>query len=87
MLTEEYLNRCLDFVTIEPARNLGLAEKYGVQVGRPAHCIVLDATSDREVVQRHPPVLLSLHGGKKIFERQPAVTSWAIDVEGRLPGL
>jgi len=87
MLTEEYLNRCLDFVTIEPARNLGLSSEYGIEVGKPAHCIVLDATSDREVVQQHPLVLLNLHGGQKILERQPSVTTWAIDVSGHGPSL
>lgn len=78
MLTEDYLNRCLDFVTIYPAQNLGLSDKYGIEVGKPAHCILLDAKSDREVVQHHPVVLLSVHHGQIVLERQPPVTRWAL---------
>ena len=43
MLSEEYLDRCLDFVTTNPARNLGV--EYGIEVGKPASFIVLDAST------------------------------------------
>lgn len=74
MLSEEYLHRCLDFVTTNPARNLGV--EYGIEVGKPASFIVLDAPTDGQVLQLHAPVLLSVHRGQTLFERQPAVTRW-----------
>lgn len=78
MLSEEYLDRCLDFVTTNPARNLGV--EYGIEVGKPASFIVLDASTDRQVLQLHAPVLLSVHRGQTVLERQPAVTRWVAEL-------
>jgi len=78
MLSEEYLDRCLDFVTTNPARNLGV--EYGIEVGKPASFIVLDASTDRQVLQLHAPVLLSVHRGQPVLERQPDVTRWAAEL-------
>ncbi|MGA9522485.1 MAG: amidohydrolase family protein, partial [Myxococcaceae bacterium] len=77
MLTGEYLHRCLDFITVNPAGNLGV-EDYGVDVGKAANFLVLDATSDMDAVQHDADVLLSIHGGREVFRKQPAKIEWAL---------
>lgn len=77
MLTPEYLDRALDFITLNPARNLGL-EDYGVAEGRPASLLVLDAPDDRTAVRERAEVLLSVHRGREVFRRRPAETTWAV---------
>lgn len=78
MLTSEYIHRCLDFITVNPARNMGLESRYGVKQGYPATLLVLDARSEKEVLKVHAPVLLSMHNGRTVFTREPAVTTWAM---------
>ncbi|QDZ43336.1 amidohydrolase family protein [Corynebacterium sp. sy039] len=75
MLTPTYLDNCLEFITTNPARNLRL-NNYGIAEGNPANLIVLDATSQRDALQHSAPVLLSIHNGKKIFERAAAPAQW-----------
>lgn len=78
MLSEGYIDRCLDFVTTNPARNLGILSAYGIDTGKPASFIILDAPNDRIVLQKHATVLLNVHEGRVIFKRQPELTTWAI---------
>jgi cytosine/creatinine deaminase len=72
LLTAEHLGRALDFITINGARNLGIADRYGIQEGKPAHCIVLDCASDADAVRHQADVLCSVHGGRTVFTRRPA---------------
>ena len=75
MLTAEHIDAALDFITTNPARNLGL-EDYGISEGAHADLLVLDAQSDREVVREHPDVLLSLHRGVEVFRQEPRRRTW-----------
>lgn len=75
MLTAGFLDTALDFITSNPARNLGLTD-FGVREGGRADLLVLDAASDREVVREHPDVLLSLHGGVEVFRQEPRRVTW-----------
>ncbi|WP_040158464.1 amidohydrolase family protein [Nigerium massiliense] len=78
MLTPAYLDRALDFLTLHPATNFGLADRYGIEEGRLASLLVLDAADDTAVVRTHPDVLLSVHEGREVLRRVPAQTTWAL---------
>lgn len=78
MLTAKYMDRCLDFVTVDPATNMGLNDVYGIKEGLPANCLVLDAEWDREVLRLLPPVLLSIHNGREVFRRPEAPVQWSL---------
>lgn len=71
MLSDPHLARALDFITSHGARNLGIEDRYGIEEGKPAHCIVLDCATDREAVQHQAAVLCSVHHGKTVFTRRP----------------
>jgi len=77
MLTGEHLENCLDLITANPARNLGL-DGYGITEGAPASLLVLDAHDDAGAVREGAEVLLSLHQGREVFRRHPARTDWAV---------
>lgn len=77
MLAEPYLSESLDFVTVNPARNLQITD-YGVSEGNRANLVVLDATSDHEAVRTDAPVLLSVHKGKTVFRMDPPTRQWEI---------
>lgn len=78
MLGADYLDRALDFIQVNPSRNLGVSEENSLIEGGPANLLVLDAQSDRDVVRFHPTVLLSIHNGKEVFRAQPASYTWSI---------
>lgn len=77
MLTPDHLPRSLDFITENPAGNLGLSG-YGVAEGNRADLLVLDAVDDKAAVQRKAAVLLSMHRGKTVLRREPAKPHWEI---------
>lgn len=76
MLMPAYLDRALDFISTNPARNLDLPG-WDVAEGNPAHLIILDAVSELEAVRFHADVLCSVHAGREVFRRRPALTDWA----------
>lgn len=77
MLVPAHLSTALDFITTNPAGNLSLTD-YGIAEQNPANLLVLDASDDKEAVQRGAEVLLSIHNGKEVLRREPAAAQWAI---------
>ena len=61
------------------AKNLGISDRYGIAEGKPANCIVLDCSTDKEAVQCQPDVLCSVHNGKTVFTRKPAAYTTTMD--------
>lgn len=70
LLQPQYLDSCLELITTNGAANM-CREDYGIAVGNPADCLVLDATSDRDAVQHRADVLVSLHHGEVVFRQEP----------------
>lgn len=75
MMGYEDLQHCLDLISVNGAHNLCIEDVYGIEAGKPANFIVLDAKDDYEALRTLSPVLLSVHNGKTIVETKPAVTS------------
>nr|OQO25050.1 hypothetical protein B0A51_07143 [Rachicladosporium sp. CCFEE 5018] len=76
MLTAQYIDRCLDFISLNPATNMGLQDYYGLEEGKPASFLILGATSDREALRMQPRVLLSVHDGKEVFRQAAPAIEW-----------
>jgi cytosine/creatinine deaminase len=51
MLSDTHLSQALEFITSNGAKNLGISDRYGIEEGKPANCIVLDCSTDKEAVQ------------------------------------
>ncbi len=71
MMGFEDLARSLDLVTDNSARTMNLGERYGIEVGRPANLVILDAESDYEAVRRQAKARVSIRGGKVLMTRLP----------------
>lgn len=61
------------FVTHNAARTLNLGDDYGIEVGRPARFVVLDAPSWFDALNWNAPVLRSYRDGRLIARSEPAV--------------
>ncbi len=71
MMGYEDIRHCLDFISINGARNLCIEDSYGIEEGKPANFIILDAKNDYETIRFLSPVLMSVHSGKTIAVKQP----------------
>lgn len=72
MLGFEDLQRSLDLVTDNSAKTLNLGEGYGIEVGRPANLLILEAASDYEMLRSQGHALVSIRAGQVLMRRTPA---------------
>jgi cytosine/creatinine deaminase len=63
-----------DLITANPAKALRMGRRYGVNVGRPANLVVLEAKSEIHALARLAPPLFVLRKGRVIVERSRSVT-------------
>ena len=75
MMGYDDLKHSLDFISYNGAKNLCIEEEYGIEVGKPASFILLDGKDDYEIVRMQSAVVLSVHKGKTIVEKKPAVAT------------
>lgn len=71
MMGYEDIMNAYKFITTNAARSLHLGERYGVDVGRPASFVVMDAANYYDALNYNSPVLASYKAGKKIAEASP----------------
>jgi len=80
MTSLDGMRACFDAVTVNNARVLGLAD-YGLEVGRSADCVLLQACSPIEAIRLRAHRLWVMRRGK-VIARSPAVAA-QIDLPGR----
>lgn len=73
MMGYEDIRSSYKFISTNAARTLHLGEKYGLEVGRPASFIVLDAEHYYDALNQNAAVLLSVKDGRAIAEGVSAV--------------
>ena len=71
MMGYEQILNSYRFVTHNAARCLHLQDRYGLEVGKPANFIVLNAENFYDALNLRAEVLLSVHRGRKIAETKP----------------
>jgi cytosine deaminase len=85
MLGYEDIQRSLDLITVNGAKTLGVgSESYGLDVGKPANLIVMDAPNTFECVRTQSSVLLSIRDGKKLAQTPPSKTTLIDPVTGEV---
>lgn len=68
------LNESLRLVTTHSARTMNVQDRYGIEVGKPASFVVLDATSGYDAVRRRAAVLHSVRKGRVVARTVPSQT-------------
>ncbi|STC68515.1 amidohydrolase family protein [Corynebacterium pilosum] len=77
MLTPQHMDSCLDFITTNPAYNLGITDHYGIEPGKDASLVIIDAATQQEVLRQGSTIVYSMHKGREIFRAKPAEVTWA----------
>ncbi|MFI3238701.1 MAG: cytosine deaminase [Lachnospiraceae bacterium] len=73
MMSFEEIDSALDLVTTNGAKTMNLASTYGIEVGKEANFIVLNAKSEFEAICERVGVLRSVRSGKTLFYKEPEI--------------
>ena len=78
MTGREEVNACYQMVTTNGAKTLNLQQKYGVEVGKPASLIVLDAKDYYDAIRTRNQPRYVISQGKIIASTTSAVTNFSL---------
>ena len=67
----EEIDRYLDLITVNGAKTMNLTNSYGIEAGKPANFIVLDAKNEFEAVSERADVSASIRNGEFLFKKAP----------------
>ncbi len=70
------IDACYNMVTWNGAKTLHLEDRYGIEVGKPANLIVLDAGDRNEAIRRRATVQAVISRGTLIAETTPPQSQW-----------
>ncbi len=73
MMGYEDIMNSYKFITDNAAKTLHITDRYGIEVGKPASFVVMDAENYYDALNRNAAVLASYKDGKKIAESSPSV--------------
>lgn len=68
------LQDAFNYVTYNGAKTLHISDNYGIEVGKPANCILLNAHDFYNALNKHVEVLYNIRHGKVLTETKPAET-------------
>lgn len=80
MMSFEEIDNALDLITTNGAITMNLQDSYGIEEGKPANFIVLNAKSEFEAICERAGVLSSVRNGKALFVREPQVVETTIEL-------
>ncbi len=63
------IERDLNLITCNGAITLAIEDQYGLEAGKPANFIVLDAPSAFEAIRQRADVLASIRNGEYLFKK------------------
>lgn len=68
------LQDAFNYVTYNGAKTLHISDNYGIEVGKPANCILLNAHDFYNALNKHVEVIYNIRHGKVLAETKPAET-------------
>ena len=77
MMSIPEIENALDLITVNGARTLHILDDYGIEAGKSANFIVLNAKGEFEAVCERVNVAMSIRSGECLFERAPEVITTA----------
>lgn len=78
VMSPEEVKTDLDLITYNGARCLNIQDSYGLEPGKEANFIIIDAPNPTEAIRTRAGVLASIRRGQYLFKKKPA--SYEIDL-------
>ncbi len=73
----DQIERLFDMITVNSAKAMRLEEGYGLEEGKPAHLLILDAATVFDAIRLTPECLYVIRHGKVALKTTPAVRQLA----------
>lgn len=73
------IDACYDMITWHGAKTLSLTEEYGIEVGKPANLIVLDAADRYDAIRRRATVRYVVSRGKLLASTETPTLDWKLN--------
>lgn len=80
MMSFEEIDKALDLITVNGAKTMHLSDEYGLEVGKPASFLILEADSAFEAIRQRADVIRSVRNGMELFVKQIAPVKTEIDL-------
>ena len=80
MMSFEEIDKALGLITVNGAKTMHLSDEYGLEVGKPASFLILEADSAFEAIRQRADVIRSVRNGKELFVKQIAPVKTEIDL-------
>lgn len=78
MMSPKEIEQALDLVTVNGAKAMNLSNQYGLEKGKPANFIILDAKNALDAVCERVGILASIRNGEYLVKKEPAAVVEAI---------
>ena len=73
MMSFDEINNALDLITVNGAKTLHIEDKYGIEVGKDANFIALNAKNEFDAILERVGVNVSVRKGEFLFKKQPQI--------------
>ncbi|WP_342431810.1 amidohydrolase family protein [Neobacillus sp. FSL H8-0543] len=73
------INKAFDLITYNGANIMRVNDEFGIEIGKPANLIILDAKDAYEAIRERAEVLASIRNGEYLFKREPRKNEIDID--------
>ncbi|BAU11819.1 cytosine deaminase [Leptolyngbya sp. NIES-3755] len=70
------IDACYNMVTWGGAKTLNIENQYGIEVGKPANLIVIDAIDKYDAIRRRATVQYVISQGKLLAQTEPPKSKW-----------
>ena len=76
----EEIDNALDLITVNGAKTMHIQDEYGLEEGKPANFIVLEAKSEFDAVCERAGILASVRNGEYLLKKEPQVIQTDIEI-------
>ncbi|MUV36422.1 Cytosine deaminase [Lentibacillus sp. JNUCC-1] len=80
----EQIVNSIDLITSNSAKTMHIEDEYGIETGKPANMIVLNAENEYEAIRKQAIVTHSIREGTIIAETKPAQTTVTLETEEKI---
>lgn len=80
MMSFPEIDHALDLVTVNGAKTMHLSKEYGLEEGKPANFIVLNAKSEFEAICERAGILASVRNGAYLIKKEPEIVHTSVDI-------
>ena len=80
MMSFQEIDHALDLITVNGAKTMHLQDSYGIEEGKPANFVVINAKSEFEAICERAGILASVRNGEFLLQKEPEVLHTELEI-------